>query len=223
MTFQSTSTGKAALALCWIFLGFFPVLASAETLLPPQQVIQETSDAVKQALRENDYKLDIPKATRIVREILEPHVDVDRAALLILGKHWRTATPQQRERFKNEFRMLLIRTYTAAFTEYRDWNIRYLPLQSPLEDKKAMVRTEILQPGAKPAAVDYRMVVDANGAWKVYDVLIEGISLVQNYRTTFSDDIARTGSLDSVIQELARRNATGSKASINGAAHSPAT
>jgi len=222
MTFQFTSTGKAVLALCWIFLGFFPVLARAEALLPPQQVIQETSDAVKQALREYDYKLDIPKATHIVKEILEPHVDVDRAALLILGKHWRTATPQQRERFKNEFRMLLIRTYTAAFTEYKDWNIRYLPLQTPLADNKAVIRTEILQPGAKPVAVDYRM-VDANGAWKVYDVLIEGISLVQNYRTTFSEDIARTGSLDSVIEELAKRNATGSKASINGATRSPAT
>jgi len=222
MTFQSTSIGKAALAVCWIFLGFFPFSAGAETLLPPQQVIQETSDAVKQALREYDYKLDLPKATRIVKEILEPHVDVDRAALLILGKHWRTATPQQRERFKNEFRMLLIRTYTTAFNEYRDWNIRYLPLQSPLEDKKAVVRTEILQSGAKPVAVDYRM-VDAGGSWKVYDVLIEGISLVQNYRTTFSEDIARTGSLDSVIEELARRNAAGSKAPMNGAARPPAT
>jgi phospholipid transport system substrate-binding protein len=65
--------------------------------------------------------------------------------------------------------------------------------------------------------------VDTNGAWKVYDVLIEGISLVQNYRTTFSEDIARTGSLDSVIDELSKRNAEGSKASINGAARSPAT
>ncbi|MGX2042123.1 MlaC/ttg2D family ABC transporter substrate-binding protein [Methylocaldum sp. MU1018] len=222
MTFQCKSNSKAALALCWIFLGFLPVLAPAETLLPPQQVIQETSNAVKQALRENGYKLDIPKATRIVKEILEPHVDVDRAAMLILGKHWRTATPEQRERFKNEFRMLLIRTYTAAFTEYKDWNIRYLPLQTPLEDKKAVIRTEILQSGAKPVAVDYRM-IDANGEWKVYDVLIEGISLVQNYRTTFSDDIARTGSLDNVIQELARHNAAGSKASINGATRSPAS
>jgi phospholipid transport system substrate-binding protein len=222
MTFQFTSTGKALLALCSIFLGFLPVVTGAEALLPPQQVIQKTSDEVKQALREYDYKLDVPRATRIVKEILEPHVDVDRAALLILGKHWRTATPQQRERFKNEFRMLLIRTYTAAFTEYKDWDIRYLPLQTPLADKKAVIKTEILQPGAKPVAVDYRM-VGTNGTWKVYDVLIEGISLVQNYRTTFSEDIARTGSLDSVIDELSKRNAEGSKASINGATRSPAT
>jgi phospholipid transport system substrate-binding protein len=222
MTFQFTSKSKVLLALCSILLGFFPVLIRAETLLPPQQVIQETSDAVKQALREYNYKLDIPKATRIVKEILEPHVDVDRAALLILGKHWRTATPEQRQRFKDEFRMLLIRTYTTAFTEYKNWEIRYLPLNAPLADKKTVVRTEVLQPGAKPVAVDYRMIETA-GVWKVYDVLIEGISLVQNYRTTFSEDIARTGSLDSVIEELAKRNAAGSKASINGTAFSPST
>lgn len=222
MTHQSTSTGKVFIALCWIFLGFCPVVTRAEVLLPPQQVIQETSDDVKQALREYNYKLDISKAARIVREILEPHVDVDRAAMLILGKHWRTATPQQRERFKDEFRTLLIRTYATAFNEYKDWNIRYLPLQAPAAEKKVVVRTEILQPGAKPVAVDYRM-IDANGTWKVYDVLIEGISLVQNYRTTFSEDIARTGSLDTVINELAKRNAEGSKASNNGASLSPAT
>lgn len=222
MTFQFTSKSKVLLALCLIFLEFFPVLSRAETLLPPQQVIQETSDAVKQALREYDFKLDLSKATRIVKEILEPHVDVDRAALLILGKHWRTATPEQRQRFKDEFRKLLIRTYTTAFTEYKDWDIRYLPLNTPLADKKAIVRTEILQSGAKPLAVDYRM-IEISGEWKVYDVLIEGISLVQNYRTTFSEDIARTGSLDSVIEQLSKRNAAGSKASINGTALSPST
>ncbi len=222
MTYQRSSTGNALRILCWIFLGLLPVLTRAEVLLLPQQVIQETSDAVKQALKEYDYKLDIPKATRIVKEILEPHVDADRAAMLILGKHWRTATPQQRERFKDEFRTLLIRTYATAFNEYKDWNIRYLPLQAPAAEKKVMVRTEILQPGAKPVAVDYRM-IEEKGTWKVYDVLIEGISLVQNYRTTFSEDIARTGSLDSVINELAKRNAEGSKASNNGASLAPAT
>lgn len=222
MTHQSTSTGKALMALYWIFLGSYAFVTRAEALLPPQQVIQETADEVKQALREYNYKLDISKATRIVKEILEPRVDVDRAAMLILGKHWRTATPEQRERFKDEFRTLLIRTYAAASTEYKDWTIRYLPLQAPATEKKVVVKTEILQPGAKPIAVDYRM-IETNGTWKVYDVLIEGVSLVQNYRTTFSEEIARTGSLDAVIDELARRNAEGAKASNNGTALSSAT
>jgi phospholipid transport system substrate-binding protein len=203
----------AGLLLAFVLLCAQPWLAHAETpdsLLPPQKVVEDTSNRVREALRRNNYRVDFAEATRIVRDILEPRVDFNQAALLIVGKHWRTATPAQRERFKSEFRTLLIRTYTTAFHEYKDWNIRHLPLQMAPGEKKALVRTEILQPDAKPVAVNYRMRY-AEGEWKAYDVMIEGISLVQNYRTTFSGDIERTGSLDGVIQELATRNAAASK------------
>ena len=123
----------------------------------------------------------------------------------MLGKHWRTATPDQRERFKQEFRLLLVRTYTTAFTEYSDWKIRYLPLEKEASDKKVMVKTEILQSGGQPVAINYRMVHEGDD-WKVYDVLIEGISLLQNYRTSFNDEVEQTGSLDQLIAHLSERN-----------------
>ena len=181
-----------------------------EPLAAPQLVIQHTVDQLQSNLQKPEYKKDFAKATRLVDQILEAHVDFDRVSHLILGKFWKTANPEQQERFKKEFRLLLVRTYTTAFTEYANWNIRYLPLKLEEGDNKAKVRTEILQSGAQPVAVDYRM-VNLDNDWKVYDVLIEGISLVQNYRTSFTNEVSRTGSLDQLITELAQRNSSALK------------
>ncbi|QSA96276.1 phospholipid-binding protein MlaC [Methylococcus sp. EFPC2] len=185
-------------------------LHAADALLPPQQVIQETSDQMQKTLQRPEYKKDFLKATQFVETVLEAHVDFDRVAVLILGKYWKTATPEQQVRFKKEFKLLLVRTYTTAFTEYANWTIRYLPLKSEEGDKRVVVRTEIIQPGAQPVGVNYRM-VNQKGDWKVYDVLIEGVSLVQNYRTSFTNDIARTGSLDQLIAQLSQRNSSALK------------
>jgi phospholipid transport system substrate-binding protein len=179
--------------------------AEQEALLPPQIVIQHTSEELQKNLQKPEYKKDFIKATHLVDKILETHVDFDRVSILILGKYWKTATPEQQLRFKKEFRTLLVRTYTTAFTEYANWNIRYLPLTLAEGESKAVVRTEILQSGAQPVAVNYRM-VNINNDWKVYDVLIGGISLVQNYRTSFTNEVSRTGSLDQLIAQLAERN-----------------
>jgi phospholipid transport system substrate-binding protein len=181
-----------------------------EPLLPPQLVIQRTSDTLQKNLQKPEYKQDFLKATRFVEEVINPSVDFERVSILILGKYWKTASPEQKERFKKEFRTLLVRTYTTAFTEYSNWVIRYLPLKMSDQDTRVVVRTEILQAGSQPAAVNYRM-VNSKGDWKVYDVLIEGVSLVQNYRTSFSDEIARTGSLDQLITHIAQRNSTALK------------
>ena len=181
-----------------------------EPLSAPQLVIQQTVDQLQSNLQKPEYKKDFAKATRLVDQILEAHVDFDRVSHLILGKFWKTANAEQQERFKKEFRLLLVRTYTTAFTEYANWNIRYLPLKLEEGDNKVKVRTEILQSGAQPVPVDYRM-VNLGSDWKVYDVLIEGISLVQNYRTSFTNEVSRTGSLDQLISELAQRNSSALK------------
>jgi len=181
-----------------------------ETLSGPQLVIQQTSEELQKSLQKPEYKKDFAKATRLVDQILETHVDFDRVSILILGKYWKTATPDQQVRFKKEFRSLLVRTYTTAFTEYANWKIRYLPLKLEEGETKAMVRTEILQSGAQPVEVNYRM-VNLNNNWKVYDVLIEGISLVQNYRTSFTSEVSRTGSLEQLITELSQRNSSALK------------
>lgn len=185
-----------------------------EALSPPQLVIQRTSDELQQNLQKPEFKQDFIKATTLVDKVLETHVDFDRVSILILGKYWKTATPEQQAKFKKEFRTLLVRTYTTAFTEYANWKIRYLPLKSEDGDNKVLVRTEILQAGAQPVEVNYRM-VNSNNNWKVYDVLIEGISLIQNYRSSFTNEVARTGSLDQLISELAQRNSVAHKEPVN--------
>ncbi len=219
MKSTNTSPGLAS----WIgILGLILGLASMrvlaveqEALTAPQLVIQHTSDELQKTLQRPEYKNNFAKATHLVDGILEAHVDFDRVSMLILGKFWRTATPEQQARFKKEFRMLLVRTYTTAFTEYANWSIRYLPLKLAEGETKALVRTEILQPGAQPVAVNYRM-VNLGNDWKVYDVLIEGISLVQNYRTSFTDEVARTGSLDHLLTTLAQRNSSALKEPVSG-------
>ncbi|MGZ8218048.1 MlaC/ttg2D family ABC transporter substrate-binding protein [Methylomagnum sp.] len=217
MKFTKTSFGLASWASALaLLLSLLSVAAWAEeALLPPQLVIQKTADQLQVNLQKPEYKNDFKKATVFVDRALESNVDFERVSIMILGKHWKAATPAQKERFKKEFRLLLVRTYTTAFTEYANWKIRYLPLETKPGDNKVIVRTEILQAGAQPVAVNYRMVNEHND-WKVYDVLIEGISLLQNYRSSFGDEIARTGSLDQLIAHLAERNASAMKEPIGG-------
>ncbi|HUL11510.1 MAG TPA: ABC transporter substrate-binding protein [Methylococcaceae bacterium] len=103
-----------------LFLSGAPLLR-AETLRLPQQVIQHTADELQTTLQKPEYRHDFKKATALVDEILNAHLDFERVTLLVLGKNWNTASPEQRERFKKEFRFLLVRTYTTAFAEYANW------------------------------------------------------------------------------------------------------
>ena len=218
MKSTNTSLGLASwISLLALILGLTStqILAGEqEALTAPQLVIQHTSNELQKTLQQPEYRSNFVKATRLVDGVLEAHVDFDRVSVLILGKYWKTATPEQQARFKKEFRMLLVRTYTTAFTEYANWNIRYLPLKLAEGENKALVRTEILQPGAQPVAVNYRM-VNLRNDWKVYDVLIEGISLIQNYRSSFTDEVARTGSLDQLLATLAQRNSSALKEPVS--------
>ncbi|MDF9392413.1 MULTISPECIES: MlaC/ttg2D family ABC transporter substrate-binding protein [Methylococcus] len=209
MNAQAVLRYASCLRFVLLLCGVSAASAYAEQLSPPQQVIQQTSNQLQSSLQKPEYKEDFRKATELVERIIDPHVDFERVSMLVLGKYWKTATPDQRERFKKEFRTLLVRTYTTAFTEYSNWNIRYLPMQESTESGKVMVRTEVLQEGAQPIAVNYRM-VQTGGEWKVYDVLIEGISLLQNYRTSFTNQVAQTG-LEPLIKDLVQRNANAFK------------
>lgn len=180
--------------------------AGAETdLNQPQLIVKDTSTRLQAAMRASPPAGNFDRASEIVTEILEPHVDFVRVSALVLGKHWKRATIDQKKRFMKEFKNLLVRTYAVAFSEYAEWDINYVPLKFGPEDKKVFVKTEVLRPGAPPVSVNYRMVRRDN-TWKVYDVVIEGISFITNYRTTFKNEVARTGSLESVIDRLAQRN-----------------
>lgn len=199
--FRSNFLAILVLSLCLIC-----VIASAEPeLSEPQLIVKHTSDQLQAAMKANPPSGNYQRASQIVTEILEPHVDFVRVSALVLGKHWKTATTDQKKRFIKEFRNLLVRTYAVAFSEYSEWDINYIPLKFNPGDDKVFVKTQIIRPGAPPASVDYRMVRKGQ-SWKVYDVVIEGISFITNYRTTFKNEVARSGSLDTVIERLAQRN-----------------
>lgn len=204
-SFMARRGWQIALAFT-VVVGWAWRTAQAEDLLPPQQVIHDTSEQLKERLRREGVKTDFPRANRVVKEIIEPHVDFDRVSALVLGSHWRTTTQEHRQRFKEEFRTLLIRTYATAQIEFVDWKINYLPMQLSPQDMKTVVRTLIIRPGGQPAAVDYRM-LKVGGEWKVYDVIIEGVSLVNNYRTEFDADLAHNGnSMDALLKRMNERN-----------------
>ena len=189
------------LLCCWLYSG----LASAD-LSPPQKAIQEASDKLQERLKDKAFVQDFAQVAQFVDQTIYPHTDFDKISELVLGKTWNSASPGDQARFKQEFKTLLIRTYSRAFVEFKDWTVRFLPLDLENGATKVMVKTEVLQPGLQPISVNYRMLF-SNGQWKAYDFMIEGVSLVTNYRSTFSNEIKTKGSLSAVIDDLAKRNA----------------
>lgn len=179
--------------------------AWAGDLIEPQRIIEESSNQLKVRMQEPGFTQDFRKINEFVHSVIYPHADFDLISSLVLGKLWKEASPSQKESFKKEFQTLLIRTYSRAFVEFKEWSVRFLPVNQEEGERKAMVKTEILQPGLQPIALNYRM-LNSKGEWKVYDIMIEGVSLVTNYRTSFKNEVERTGSLQEVINQLAKRN-----------------
>ncbi|MEI7994645.1 MAG: ABC transporter substrate-binding protein [Methylococcaceae bacterium] len=189
-----------------LLIGLMPTTKGiAGDVQAPQQIIQSVSEEIKQKLQDKSFIKNFAQVTQFVNSVIDPHTDFDKIAPLVLGKHWKAATPAEQERFKHEFQTLLIRVYSRAFVEYNDWTINFLPLEMSNEATKAIVQTKVLQPGQQPIDVNYRMFL-SRGEWKVYDIMIDGVSLVTNYRTTFNDEIQTKGSLSAVIDSLAKRN-----------------
>ncbi len=190
-----------------ISLGLMPATKGmADDLQAPQQVIQSVSTQLQQKLKDKAFTKNFAQVTRFVNGVIDPHTDFDKISPLVLGKHWKAATTDEQERFKHEFQTLIVRTYSRAFVEYNDWTMRFMPLEMSNEATKVVVKTQVLQPGLQPVDVNYRMLL-SNGEWKVYDILIGGVSLVTNYRSTFNDEIQTKGSLSAVIDNLVKRNA----------------
>lgn len=190
-----------------VLLSLMPVTkVIAADLLPPQQAIQIASAQLQEKLQDKSFTKDFAKITEFVNQVIYPHTDFDKISELVLGKLWKAATNDERERFKHEFQTLLVRTYSRAFVEFNDWSVRFLPLEMESGATKVIVKTEVLQPGIQPIGVNYRMIL-SHGEWKAYDIMIEGVSLVTNYRTTFTNEVQTKGSLNAVIEGLVKRNA----------------
>ena len=202
---------KAAL-MNRIFAGLLMLLAATAAgatpepdVITPQELVRDTSSRMLSALRdEQDTIAENPgRLYELVADIVLPYFDFRRMSQWVLGKNWRRATPGQRERFVEEFRKLLVRTYGTALSEYADEKIVYLPFAASNSARTVTVRTEIEQ-GGSTIPISYSMYNSREG-WKVYDVAISGISLVTNYRSTFGS-IIRSKGMDSLIDQLVERN-----------------
>jgi len=174
--------------------------------LSPQQLVRDTSSRMLAALHEQQGSIekDTAHLYQLVEAIVLPYFDFRRMSQWVLGRNWRTATAQQREQFVEQFRMLLVRTYSAALIEYADEEIVYLPAAEERQDETVTVRTEINQPGVGVIPITYSMYPSGNG-WKVYDIAISGVSLVTNYRSTYGSIIRKDG-IDQLIDQLAEHN-----------------
>jgi phospholipid transport system substrate-binding protein len=190
-------------------LGLCLQAAAAADLPDPESLVRQTSERMLGVLKEQRdvIKAQPARLYGLVDDIVLPHFDFERMSRWVLGKNWRQATPEQQQRFVVEFRNLLVRTYGTALLEYNDEQVRYLPLRMSADAREVNVRTEVQKPGGMPIPISYSMYRRDDG-WKVYDVVIDGISLVSNYRTDFSAQI-RSGGIDALIARLAERNAQG--------------
>lgn len=143
-----------------------------------------------------------------IREVIEvkliPHFDFMRMTALSMGKNWRSASAEQQKRLADEFKTLLVRTYSSALTKYRDETIDYKPLRMAATDTDVTVRTVVMKAGGQPIQIDYSLTKGTDG-WKVFDVVISGVSLVTNYRDEFNEQM-KNGGVDGLIKTLSDRN-----------------
>ncbi|MDS4021450.1 MAG: ABC transporter substrate-binding protein [Candidatus Competibacter sp.] len=194
-----------------IALGFLLLVVASGALWaavkPPQEVVQETSARMIDALRKNSATLrqDSSRIYELVDQIVLPNFDFELMSRWVLGRAWQQATPEQRRRFTEEFRTLLVRTYAKALLEYADEDIRVPPQPSAADGNEATIRTEVRPKTGQSIQINYSMHLN-NDAWKVYDVTVDGVSLVTNYRGTFVGQIRDSG-IDAVIADLQQRNA----------------
>ncbi|PPC80950.1 MAG: toluene tolerance protein [Methylotenera sp.] len=178
----------------------------AQAELTADELVKRTADDVLNTIKsDKDIQAgNQQKIFALAEEKIMPNFDFDRVCRMVLGKNWRSATPEQQATFQKEFRTLLLRTYASALGKYRDQVIEYKPMRAEAGAKNVSVKTQILQPGGQPISVDYSLVKAENG-WKVYDIVIESVSLVTNYRSQFSSEIRQNG-LDSLNKKLADKN-----------------
>lgn len=172
----------------------------------PDELVKRTAEDVL-AVVKNDKEIQAGNQERIfalAEEKILPNFNFEKVSRLVLGKNWTKANPEQKVAFQTEFKTLLLRTYAVALSKYKNQTIEYKPFRMESDAITASVKTLILQPGGQPIAVDYTLAKQAD-SWKVYDIVIEGVSLVTNYRGQFAQEIRQNG-LDSLIKKLAEKN-----------------
>lgn len=192
----------AILAAAAVGPGVSPAAASGTPDALIQKVGTEMIERIKadKAIQGGDFQ----KLSALVDELVMPHVNFQRMTSLAAGRWWRQATPEQQKQLMDEFRIMLLRTYSGALASVEDQSIRMKPMRAAADATDVIVRSEIVQPRGEPIQLDYRLhKVDSD--WKIYDVNVLGVWLVETYRTQFGQEASRAG-VDGLIKSLADKN-----------------
>lgn len=181
-------------------------LWAADTMTPPDVLAKTTTQDVLNILKA-DKEIqggNLQKVYELVEAKILPNFDFNRMTQLAVGKHWNQASAQQKQSLVTEFRNLLVRTYAGSLTAFSNQTVDFKPLNMKPGDQEVVIKSEVKQPGGQPIPIDYSMYQTAFG-WKVYDVSIDGVSLVTNYRSSFSTKIRQSG-IDGLISQLATQS-----------------
>jgi phospholipid transport system substrate-binding protein len=191
-------------------LGVFGPSAHAQAPAGPDELIRQVSTEVIDAVKADKaiQAGDVSKIVALVDTKVMPHVNFQRMTASAVGRHWRTATPEQQKRLQDEFKILIVRTYSGALREVKNQTVQLKPFRASPEDKEVVVRTEV-RGGGEPIQLDYRL-EKAEAGWKVYDINVLGVWMVEQYRGMFSQEIG-SGGIDGLIAKLAERNKSAGK------------
>jgi len=193
------------IALCFLF-AVLPSLAQAQSMAPDVLVRTITDEVTAALKKDKDIQAgDAKKAADLIETKIVPHFDFTRMARIAVARNWRSATPEQQKELASEFKTLLVRTYSSALVNYKEHQIDYKPLRAKPEDSEVTVKSDVKPSGStQPVTIDYELEKTDNG-WKIYDVKVDGVSLVTTYRDTFATEVREHG-IDGLIKSLAAKN-----------------
>jgi phospholipid transport system substrate-binding protein len=193
---------KLFFALCF---SLFATTVSAQDLAPDAEVKKISNEVIEIIKHDKDIQAgNQKKINELVDAKVLPYFNFSRMTALAMGRNWPKANAEQQKALTGEFRNLLVRTYSSALSTYKNQVIEFKPLRAAAGDRDVTVKTQVKQPGTEPISIDYAMEKTPAG-WKVYDVVVGGVSLVTNYRETFNAEI-RDGGVDGLIKSLVSKN-----------------
>jgi phospholipid transport system substrate-binding protein len=196
---------KYLLRIIGFLLVGFSLQGQAQELGPEELVKKITTDVMQTIKTDKQLAAgDKQKAMKLAEEKILPHVDFQEATRLAVGRAWRDANPEQKKKLVTEFRSMLVRTYSNALQAYEGQEMKVLPSRNKPGDTEATVRNQFVRAGGKPVPIDYQM-RKTDGGWKIYDITVEGISLVLTYRSEFNQVVKQEG-IDGLIKRLGQKN-----------------
>jgi len=191
--------------LCSLILSMFLAPCLAQDLAPDALVKNVTLEVIELIAKDKEIKAGSrAKVVAVIEQKVLPHFNFGAMTALAMGQNWSKANPEQKKRLTEEFKTLLVRTYASALAAYSEQKFDFRPLRAKPTDTDVTVNVRVLQPGTQAVTLDYSMEKTANG-WKVYDVMVGGVSLVANYRTEFANMVRASG-IDGLIKDLQTKN-----------------